>query len=76
MCARTTVIVECPSCLGERMCEGGPSGWESAPWGIDRRDGGLLTDWIVCTLCDGDGEIEEPVTLVDEYDLDDIPMPA
>lgn len=68
-------IVECPHCTGQRIYEGGPSGFEE-PYGVDYRDGGLLTNWVVCRACDGEGEYEEPVELVDEWDLDEIPMPV
>jgi len=68
MCDRT-VIVACPACGGDR-------GWESAPWGVDYRDGSVLTSWITCNECNATGGVEVPVELVDEYDLDDIPMPA
>jgi len=73
MCNRSGII-ECPACGNQRLCEDGPSGFE-APYGIDYRDGGILSDWIVCRACDGTGEIEVPVELVDEYDLDEIPPP-
>jgi len=68
MCARTVFEI-CPACGGDR-------GWESAPWGVDYRDGSVLTSWIACNACDQHGEIEVPVDLVDEHDLDEIPMPA
>lgn len=48
----------CPACEGDR-------GWESQPYGVDYRDGSVLTDWIVCQECEGSGESEEAVEPVE-----------
>lgn len=67
MCERTAFEI-CPACDGDR-------GWESAPWGVDYRDGSVLTSWIACDACDRRGEVEVPVELIDEYDLDEMTPP-
>lgn len=61
----TKMLVECPACLGEK-------GWESRAYGFDRQIGYPLTYWIECETCNGKGEIEEEVRLIDQDDLDEI----
>jgi hypothetical protein len=55
----------CPACDGEGR-------WESAPWGVDYRDGSVLCSEIVCDYCGGEGDVEEDAVLIEEDDLDEI----
>lgn len=70
MTLEDTRIIECPWCHGERAFDCGPTGWESAPWGMDINDGSPLTSWIECGACNGTGEIEVHAPLIDFYELE------
>jgi hypothetical protein len=59
----TTIFIECPACGGD--CE-----FEHLT-GYDPRDGNP-TGWLErCSYCDGKGEVEEEIRLIEQDDLDE-----